>query len=74
MTARQDIGSSGACEVRVANRTQMKGMRMKEAISLEPATVRKVADHATISLSEWHRVVLNTETETETMRNVAFID
>jgi hypothetical protein len=31
-------------------------------------------DHATIKLSEWHRVVLNTETETETMRNVAFID
>lgn len=31
-------------------------------------------DHATITLPEWHRVVLNTETETETMRNVAFID
>jgi hypothetical protein len=31
-------------------------------------------DHATIVLHEWHRVVLNTETETETMRNVAFID
>jgi hypothetical protein len=31
-------------------------------------------DHATITLHEWHRVVLNTETETETMRNVAFID
>jgi hypothetical protein len=31
-------------------------------------------DHATIMLPEWHRVVMNTETETETMRNVAFID
>ena len=31
-------------------------------------------DHATIRLPDWHRVVLNTETETETMRNVAFID
>ncbi len=32
------------------------------------------SDHATITLPDWHRVVLNTETETETMRNVAFID
>lgn len=31
-------------------------------------------DHATIMLPDWHCVVLNTETETETMRNVAFID
>lgn len=31
-------------------------------------------DHATITLPEWHRVVLNTERETDTMRNVAFID
>jgi hypothetical protein len=31
-------------------------------------------DHATITLADWHRVVLNTETETDTMRNVAFID
>ena len=31
-------------------------------------------DHATIRLPDWHRVVLNTETETETMGNVAFID
>jgi hypothetical protein len=32
------------------------------------------SDHATITLPDWHRVVLNTETETETMRNVAFLD
>ncbi len=31
-------------------------------------------DHATIRLPDWHRVVMNTETETDTMRNVAFID
>ena len=31
-------------------------------------------DHATITLPDWHRVVLNTETETETMRNVVFLD
>jgi len=31
-------------------------------------------DHATITLPDWHRVVMNTETETESMRNVAFID
>jgi hypothetical protein len=32
------------------------------------------SDHATITLPDWHRVVLNTETETETMRYMAFID
>lgn len=31
-------------------------------------------DHATITLPDWHRVVMNTETETDTMRNVAFLD
>jgi len=31
-------------------------------------------DRATITLPDWHRVVMNTETETDTMRNVAFID
>ncbi len=31
-------------------------------------------DHATITLPDWHRVAMNTESETETMRNVAFID
>lgn len=36
-------------------------------------TVRH-SDHATITLPDWHRVMLNTETETPTMRNVAFID
>lgn len=31
-------------------------------------------DHATIVLPDWHRVVMNTETETDSMRNVAFLD
>jgi len=31
-------------------------------------------DHATISLPFWHRVIMNTETQSQTMRNVAFLD
>ena len=36
-------------------------------------TVRH-SDHATITLPFWHRVVMNTETQTRTMANVAFLD
>jgi len=36
-------------------------------------TVRH-SDHATIALPFWHRVVMNTETQSRTMRNVAFLD
>jgi hypothetical protein len=32
------------------------------------------ADHATITLPCWHRVVMNTETQSRTMANVAFLD
>lgn len=32
------------------------------------------ADHATIMLHDWHRVVMNTEGESAAMRNVAFLD
>ena len=32
------------------------------------------ADHATITLLFWHRVMMNTETQSRTMRNVAFLD
>jgi hypothetical protein len=32
------------------------------------------ADHATITLPFWHRVLMNTETESRTMANVAFLD
>jgi len=36
-------------------------------------TVRH-SDHATITLPFWHRVVMNTETQSRTMANVAFLD
>lgn len=36
-------------------------------------TVRH-SDHATITLPFWHRVVMNTENQTRTMANVAFLD
>lgn len=32
------------------------------------------ADHATIVLHDWHRVLMNTETEAAAMRHVAFLD
>ena len=32
------------------------------------------ADHATITLPFWHRVMMNTEGQSRTMRNVAFLD
>jgi hypothetical protein len=31
-------------------------------------------DHATITLHDWHRVVMNTEGQSKAMRNVAFLD
>jgi hypothetical protein len=31
-------------------------------------------DHATITLPCWHRVVMNTETQSGFMRNLAFLD
>jgi hypothetical protein len=36
-------------------------------------TVRH-SDHATITLPNWHRVVMNTESQSRTMANVAFLD
>jgi len=32
------------------------------------------SDHATVTLHEWHRVLMNTESESVAMRNVAFLD
>lgn len=32
------------------------------------------SDHATITLPVWHRVVMNTETQSRTMANMAFLD
>jgi hypothetical protein len=37
------------------------------------ATVRH-SDHATITLPFWHRVIMNTETQSRAMANVAFLD
>jgi len=31
-------------------------------------------DHATITLPCWHRVLMNTETQSRTTANVAFLD
>ena len=32
------------------------------------------SDHATITLPDWHRVIMNTESQSRSMRNVAFLD
>ena len=32
------------------------------------------ADHKTIALHGWHRVLMNTEDQASAMRNVAFLD
>ena len=32
------------------------------------------ADHATITLDGWHRVEMNTESKSQAMRHVAFLD
>jgi hypothetical protein len=32
------------------------------------------ADHATITLRGWHRILMNTEVQSRAMRNVAFLD
>ena len=32
------------------------------------------ADHATITLHGWHRVLMNTEGQSKAMRNVPFLD
>lgn len=32
------------------------------------------ADHATVKLHDWHRVVMNTENQSIAMRNIAFLD
>jgi len=36
-------------------------------------TVRH-SDHDTLNLQLWHRVLMNTETQSRTMANVAFLD
>jgi hypothetical protein len=48
-------------------------VRYRNAEVYARGTVRH-RDHATITLHEWHRVWMNTETATRTMANVAFLD
>ena len=48
-------------------------VRFRNAEVYARGTVRH-RDHATITLHEWHRVWMNTETATRTMANVAFLD
>ena len=48
-------------------------VRFRNAEVYARGTVRH-RDHAMITLHEWHRVWMNTETATRTMANVAFLD
>ena len=50
-------------------------------VSSEMSVIRRVmschpdhADHATITLPFWNRVMMNTETQSRMMANVAFLD
>jgi hypothetical protein len=46
---------------------------VKDAQVFVKGTIRH-ADHATITLHGWHRVVMNTENQSKAMRHVAFLD
>jgi hypothetical protein len=48
-------------------------MMTRNASVYARGTVRH-SDHETITLSFWHRVLMNTETKTRTMAKVAFLD
>jgi hypothetical protein len=48
-------------------------IRVRDAAVYARGTVRH-RDHATITLRDWHRVWMNTESATRTMANVAFLD
>ncbi len=52
--------------------SQWRIMRRNAGVYVR-GTVRH-ADHQTITLHTWHRVTMNTEAETRTMANVAFLD
>jgi hypothetical protein len=45
----------------------------RDALVYVKGTIRH-ADHATITLNGWHRVVMNEERKAKAMRNVAFLD
>lgn len=48
-------------------------MRMRNAGVYARGTVRH-ADHEVITLHTWHRVLMNTESQSRTMANIAFLD
>ena len=55
-----------------ANRWGWQAMRRNPGVYAR-GSVRH-SDHATITLPFWHRVIMNTETQSRTMVNVAFLD
>lgn len=55
-----------------ANRWGWQLMRRNPGVYVR-GTVRH-ADHETITLHGWHRVLMNTENQAQAMRNVAFLD
>ena len=56
-----------------ANRHQSQSLFCKNPGVYARGGIRH-SDHATITLPFWHRVMMNTETQSRTMRNVAFLD
>jgi hypothetical protein len=46
---------------------------VRDAEVFAMGTIRH-ADHATVRLSGWHRVLMNTEPRARAMRHVAFLD
>ncbi len=55
-----------------ANRWGWRLMRRNMRVYARGAV--RHSDHDTVTLPSWHRVVMNTETESRTMQNVAFLD
>jgi hypothetical protein len=55
-----------------ASRWNWRMMRRNPGVYARGAV--RHSDHDTITLPFWHRVIMNTETESRTMQNVAFLD
>jgi len=55
-----------------ASRWGWREMRRNPGVYVRGAV--RHSDHATIMLSFWHRVLMNTETQSRTMSRVAFLD
>jgi hypothetical protein len=64
-------------KVILANNSKAKGwgwrtMRRNPGVYVKGRT--RHADHATITLNGWHQVVMNTESQSKAMKDVAFLD